>query len=305
MRKIVIPGGAGYLGRSLSDYFVGLGYRVIVFSRGTESPGNGVKIVPWDGQTLGTWVHEIDGADAVVNMVGRSVNCRYNNKNRQAIYNSRLHSTRVLGEAIRSVQQPPKVWINSSSATIYRHALDRPMDELRGDIGTGFSVDVCRQWEHTLLTSYTPHTRKIAMRTAIVLGKGSGGAMMPLLNLARLGLGGKMGPGTQFVSWLHLEDFVRSVQWLIDHEELDGTINVAAPHPCTNADFMRVLRFVCGQPVGLPSQRWMLEIGALMLRTETELLLKSRRVVPTRLLDSGFTFNYPYVYDTLRNIVRE
>ncbi|NOK62152.1 MAG: NAD dependent epimerase/dehydratase family enzyme [Chloroflexi bacterium AL-W] len=305
MRKIVIPGGAGYLGRSLSDYFVGLGYRVVVLSRGAESRWNDVKIVPWDGQTLGTWVHEIDGADAVVNMAGRSVNCRYTVKNRQAIYESRLYSTRVLGEAIRSVQQPPKVWINSSSATIYRHALDRPMDELMGDIGTGFSVDVCRQWEHTLLTSYTPYTRKVAMRTAIVLGRGSGGAMTPLLNIARLGLGGKMGSGTQFVSWLHLEDFVRSVQWLIDHEELDGAINAAAPNPCTNADFMRVLRFVCSQPIGMPSQRWMLEIGAFVLRTETELLLKSRRVVPTRLVASGFTFNYPYVYDALRNIVRE
>ncbi|MBV9792227.1 MAG: TIGR01777 family oxidoreductase, partial [Chloroflexi bacterium] len=236
-------------------------------------------------------------------LAGRSVNCRYNAKNRQAIYASRLDSTRVLGEAIAQAANPPKLWINSSSATIYPDAYDRPMDEATGEIGSGFSVDVCQQWERTFFAAQTSHTRKVALRTAIVFGKGQGSPMEAYQMIVRLGLGGQQGSGKQFVSWVHLDDFIASIQWIIDHPELEGPINIAAPNPRTNADFMRILRLVSRQPLGLPATRWMLEIGAFFLRTETELLLKSRRAVPTRLLESGFQFRYPELYPALDNIV--
>jgi uncharacterized protein (TIGR01777 family) len=302
-QKIVIPGGSGYLGRALAAYFVAHGDRVVLLSRSASEEQAGVRTIAWDGRTLGPWAAELEDADIVINLAGRSVNCRYNAKNRRAIYASRLDSTHVLGEAIAQAHNQPKLWINSSSATIYRDAYDRPMDEERGDLGSGFSVDVCQQWERTFFEAPTPHTRKVALRTAIVFGKGQGSPMEAYKLIVRLGLGGKQGSGKQFVSWVHLDDFIASIQWIIDHPELEGTINVASPNPRTNADFMRILRLVSRQPVGLPATRWMLEIGAFFLRTETELLLKSRRVVPTRLLESGFQFCYPELYPALDNIV--
>jgi uncharacterized protein len=305
-QKIVIPGGAGYLGRALAAYFAGRGDQVVVLSRGASSRRQaGITTLSWDGRTPGAWVAELDGADLVINMAGRSVNCRYNAKNRQAIYDSRLHSTQVLGEAIAQTSRPPKLWINSSSATIYRDAYDRPMDEETGEIGSGFSVDVCQQWERVFFESPTPQTRKVALRSAMVFGKGRGGVMEAFQNITRLGLGGTLGSGKQFVSWVHLDDFIGSIQWIIDHPALAGPINVASPNPRSNAEFMRILRLVNRQPIGLPATRWMLEIGAFVLRTETELLLKSRRVVPGKLLASGFRFRYPHLYDALNNIVNE
>lgn len=304
-QKIVIPGGSGYLGRGLAAYFVERGARVVVFSRSAADEQAGVTTVAWDGRTLGPWAAELEDADAVINLAGRSVNCRYNAKNRRAIYASRLDSTRVLGAAIAQAAHPPKLWINSSSATIYRDAYDRPMDELSGEIGSGFSVDVCQQWERTFFEAPAPHTRKVALRSAMVFGTGRGGVMEAFQMIVRLGLGGTLGSGKQFVSWVHLDDFIASIQWLMDHPALDGPINVAAPNPRTNVDFMRILRLVSGQPVGLPATRWMLEIGAFFLRTETELLLKSRRVVPTRLLASGFQFRYPELYPALDNIINQ
>lgn len=302
-QKIVIPGGSGYLGRALAAYFVARGDRVVVLSRSAAEEQAGMKTAAWDGRTLGPWADELEDADAVINMAGRSVNCRYNARNRRAIYASRLDSTRVLGAAIAQMQNPPRLWINSSSATIYRDAYDRPMDEERGEIGSGFSVDVCQQWERAFFEAPTPHTRKVALRSAMVFGKGRGGVMEAFQTIVRLGLGGKQGSGKQFVSWVHLDDFIAGIQWIIDHAELDGAINIASPNPRTNAEFMRILRLVSRQPIGLPATRWMLAIGAFFLRTETELLLKSRRVVPTRLLESGFQFRYPELYPALDNIV--
>ena len=300
---VVIPGGSGYLGRLLTQHWAGRGYRVVVLSRrGGEDHGR-VLHLPWDGERLGPWARELEGAEAVLNMAGRSVNCRYHARNRREIYDSRLRSTRVLGEAIAACARPPRTWINAASATIYRHALDRPMDEATGELGKGFSVDVCLQWERTLAEADTPRTRKVALRTAMVLGEGHGGVMDAFLRIVRLGLGGTLGPGNQFVSWVHAEDFVRTIDWVVEHEVLEGAVNCTSPHPVPNAEFMRTLRQVCRQPLGLPATRWMLEIGAVLLRTETELLLKSRRVVPRRLLESGFVFRYPELRPALEQIV--
>lgn len=296
--KIVIPGGSGYLGRVLTDYLTQQSFQVVILSRQRAAESNAVRYVEWDGARLGAWARELEGAVAVINLAGRSVNCRYHARNRREIYDSRLLPTQAIGAAIAQCARPPRLWINSSSATIYRHTYDQPMDEATGEIGAtdevkdAFSIEVCRNWESAFFEAATPQTRRIALRTAIVLGRG-GEAFEALHRLVKLGLGGKLGDGRQYMSWIHAEDFAHSVAWLIEREDLAGAINCSSPNPLPNAEFMRIFREVCGQPIGLPATRWMLEVGAFLLRTETELMLKSRRVVPRRLLESGFRFKYP------------
>jgi hypothetical protein len=256
--------------------------------------------VPWDGATLGDWQRELDGAAAVINLAGRSVNCRYDERHRREIYESRLRSTAVLGAAIAACAAPPPVWLNSSSATIYRDARDRPMDEATGEHGTGFSVDVCEKWERAFFAAPTPSTRRVALRSALVLGRGDG-VMEAFARIVRLGLGGTLGRGDQRMSWVHVEDFARAVEWLLTHP-LEGPVNCAAPNPLPNREFMAALRKAYRQPVGLPAAAWMLEIGAFFLRTETELLLKSRWVLPQRLQEAGFAFRYPDLASALAEI---
>ena len=299
---VILPGGSGYLGGVLTRYFAGQGVPVVVLTRRPRPETGLVRYISWDGDRAGEWARELDGAAAVVNLTGRTVNCRYNERNKREIYDSRLKSTRAIGEAIARCERPPSVWINSSSATIYRHAEDRPMDETTGEIGTGFSVDVCQQWEGMLAKATTPRTRKVALRAAMVFGTGQGGVFEAFLRIVRLGLGGTLGNGRQFVNWVHERDFCRAVEWVISHPELSGPVNVASPHPIPNREFMRILRRVCRQPVGIPATAWMLEIGALLLQTETELLLKSRRVIPGKLRDSGFAFDFPEWEPALREI---
>jgi uncharacterized protein (TIGR01777 family) len=299
--RIVLPGGSGFLGRSLARYFAAQGRDLVILSRREAPAAPGIRTIRWDGTALGDWRRELDGAAAVVNLAGRSVNCRYDERHRREIYDSRLRSTAVLGEAMAGCAAPPPVWINSSSATIYRDARDRPMDEATGEHGTGFSVDVCERWEETFFSAPTPATRRVALRSPLVLGRGDG-VMAAFERIVRLGLGGTLGRGDQRVSWVHVEDFVRSVEWLLEHP-LEGPVNCAAPGPVTNREFMAALRRAYHQPVGLPAAEWMLEIGAFFLRTETELLLKSRWVLPKRLLESGFRFRYPDLPSALAQIV--
>lgn len=259
-------------------------------------------MVRWDGQNLGDWASELDGCDVVVNLAGRSVNCRYNAANRREIKESRIVTTELVGAAITRSSTPPKLWMNASTATIYRQAMDRAMDDITGEIGGRepgipstwrFSYDVATSWERAFFDAATPYTRKIALRSAITMSPDRGGAFETLLNLVRLGLGGRSGLGRQFVSWIHDADFVRALEFLIARTDLDGCINITSPNPLPNRDFMAALRRAWGAPFGLPAADWMLEIGALLLRTETELILKSRRVVPTRLVDAGFGFQFP------------
>lgn len=298
--RVVLPGGSGFLGRNLAHRFANQAREVVILSRRVYPPEAGVRWVQWDGATLGAWRRELEGAAAVINLAGRSVNCRYDARHRREIYESRLRSTSVLGEAIAGCTSPPPVWINSSSATIYRDARDRPMDEATGEHGAGFSVDVCEQWERTFFDAPTPSTRRVALRSALVLGHGDG-VMEAFERIVRLGLGGTLGRGDQMVSWVHVEDFVRAVEWLVEHP-LDGPVNCSSPNPLPNREFMGALRKAFRQPVGLPAAAWMLEIGAFFLRTETELLLKSRWVLPQRLLDAGFTFRYPDLASALAAI---
>lgn len=304
-RTLVIPGGAGFLGRHVARHFVDAGWRVVVLSRDRTARIDQAEVAWWDGQTLGDWASHLDGADAVLNLAGRSVNCRYNASNRRIIEESRTHSTRVLGEAIARSASPPAVWLNSSTATIYRHAEDRPQDETTGEIGSGFSVDVATAWERAFFEAQTPGVRKVALRTAIVMGRGSGGPYQVLERLARWGLGGRMGSGRQYMSWVHVDDFCRAAEFLIDRADIDGPVNVSAPGPLPNADFMRALRQAVGRRIGLPAPRGLLEIGVFFLRSESELVLKSRWVMPARLQSAGFQFAYTDWPGAARALVAE
>lgn len=298
--KIIIPGGSGFMGTVLARAFQSEGYEVVILSR---KPGQGPwKTAVWDGQTLAAWVEEIDGADVVINLAGRSVNCRYNAENRRAIKQSRIDSTRIVGEAIAHSPNPPPLWLQASTATIYAHTYDQPHDEFTGIIGGAepdtpdtwrFSIDVATTWEQAMDEVSLPHTRKVKLRAAMMMSPERGGVFDVLLGLVRRGLGGRAGNGRQYMSWIHDVDFVRAINWLIAHDEMEGPVNLAAPAPLPNAEFMAALRRAWGIPFGLPATAWMLEIGALFLQTETELILKSRRVVPGRLTAGGFVFHFP------------
>ncbi|MGC2694466.1 MAG: TIGR01777 family oxidoreductase [Candidatus Angelobacter sp.] len=298
--RIVIPGGSGQVGQVLARHFHCKGHSVTVLSRRADAPAPW-KIVPWNGRDLNGWTEAIDGADVVINLSGRSVNCRYSSANRREILESRVLSTRAVGRAIGQAAHPPALWMNASTATIYRHTLDRSMDEATGEIGGSepgaprkwrFSIDVATSWEKELFTAETPHTRKIALRSAITLSPDAGGIFDTLLTLVRRGLGGHAASGKQFISWIHEDDFIRCVEFLIGRKDLDGCVNICSPCPKPNEEFMRVLRCAWGTSIGLPATRWMLKIGAILMRTETELILKSRRVIPQRLLAEGFEFNF-------------
>ncbi len=305
--KIVIAGGSGQLGHILCSELGTAGGFASEIVRLRRKPPGGLPAassmdVLWDGRTLGDWIHTLDGADVVINLAGRSVNCRYTAANRDQIRQSRVDSTRVLAEAIQQVANPPRVWLQASTATIYAHRYDAPNDEHTGIIGGAepgvpsswrFSIDVARVWEETLAEADTPNTRKVALRSAMVMSPDPGGIFDVLVGLVRKGLGGPAGDGRQYVSWIHGTDFVRAVRFLIDRDDIAGPVNLASPAPSPNAAFMRALRDAASVRIGLPATRWMLEIGAWFMRTETELVLKSRRVVPGRLLAHGFTFDHP------------
>ena len=309
--KIVIPGGSGQVGTILAKAFHHGGHDVAVLSRQPQrSPW---RVIAWDGATLGNWQREIDGCDVVINLAGRSVNCRYTAANRDEIMQSRVFSTRAVGQAIAAATCKPRVWLQASTATIYAHRYDGPNDEYSGILGGnepdapdawGFSINVARAWERVFEETVVDGTRKVALRSAMTLSPDAGGVFDTLLGLVRHGLGGSAGNGRQFMSWVHYEDFIAAVRWLIDRDDIEGAVNIAAPNPLPNAEFMQVLREACGVPLGLPAKKWMLEIGAVFMRTETELILKSRRVVPARLIKHGFKFKYPYWRDAALDLSR-
>jgi uncharacterized protein (TIGR01777 family) len=269
-------------------------------------------VVAWDGLTPGEWIADLEQSDVCINLAGRSVNCRYTEANRRTICESRIRSTSLLNEAIASFQHPPRLWVNASTATIYRHSLDRVMNETDGELGGNepgapdtwnFSIDVAKGWEAAFFSIPTPLTRKVATRSAMTFSPDRGGVFDVFLGLVRLGLGGRQGTGTQYVSWIHEADFVRAIDLLIAREEFDGVVNLASPNPLPNDEFMRVLRDAWGIRIGLPSPGWIIEAGTWLMRTESELVLKSRRVVPGRLLDAGFQFLFPEWRAAARDLV--
>ncbi|MFJ8091379.1 TIGR01777 family oxidoreductase [Streptomyces griseofuscus] len=296
--KIVIPGGTGQIGTVLKRALDAAGHEVVVLTRRPERAGE----IEWDGRTPGPWTAAVDGSDVVINLAGRSVSCRYTAAHLREMMESRVDSARVVGAAIAGAARPPRVWLQMSTATVYAHRFDAPNDEATGVIGgseTGvpdywaYSVDIAAAWERAQRQAETPATRKVALRSAMVMSPDPGGVFAVLSGLTRLGLGGPVAGGAQYVSWIHEHDFVRAVEFLVDREDLSGPVNLAAPHPLPQRAFMRALRSAWGVPMGLPATRWMAEAGAFALRSDTELLLKSRRVVPGRLTEAGFAFQYP------------
>ena len=306
--KVVIPGGTGQVGTALARALRRDGHQVVVLSRRAAGAGQ----VPWDGERLGPWAREIDGSDVVINLAGRSVSCRYSKGNLTEMMRSRVRSARVVGQAIAAAGRPPSAWLQMSTATIYADTRGAPNDDVTGVIGGSeegvpgywaFSVDIAQAWERELDEATVPATRKVALRAAIVMTPDRGGAFDVLSRMARLGLGGPVAGGGQYVSWIHEDDFTAAVRFIIGNDALAGPVNLASPGPRRQRDFMRELRAAWGVPVGLPATRWMAEIGALALRSDTELLLKSRRVVPARLTAAGFEFRHGTWPEAARNLV--
>jgi len=300
--KIVLAGGNGYLGTVLANYYKDKAKEIVILGRHEKQTSENIRTVVWDGKTRGKWTAELVNADMLINLCGKNVNCRYTEKNKAEIFASRLLPTELLGMVISELFEPPKLWINITSATIYRHAEDRPQDEERGEIGSGFSVDVCNAWEYAFNKYDTPKTRKITLRMGIVLGRHN--SVFPrLLNLVKMGMGGRQGNGRQYVSWVHEQDVARSTEWLAGHPGLTGIFNCTAPNAVKNAELMKIIRKAYGMPFGLPAPKWLLEIGSMVIGTETELIMKSRWVMPKRLLDSGFKFHFENAGDAVKDIL--
>jgi uncharacterized protein (TIGR01777 family) len=308
--KIVIPGGTGQIGAILVRAFCARGDEVVVLGRGGRSEA---RVVHWDGRTVGAWADEIEGADVVINLAGRSVNCRYTASNLRAMMDSRMDSTRAVGLAIDRAARPPRIWLQMSTATIYSHRFDAANDEMTGYVGGAepdapsywkYSIDIAKAWEAAQSDANTPRTRKVALRSAMVMSPDPGGIFGVLLGLVRAGLGGSIAGGKQYISWIHERDFVRALAFLISRDDITGPVNLAAPHPLPQRDFMASLRHAWGTRIGLPATKWMVEIGAFFLRTDTELVLKSRRVVPARLVEAGFHFDFPEWQEAADDLVQ-
>ena len=298
MKTIVIAGGTGFLGQSLEKYFSKIDYDIKILTRNPKNSNH----IYWDAKSLDKWTNSLEKADVLLNLTGKSVDCRYTTENKKLIYDSRINSTTILGKAVQQCEQPPKLWMNASTATIYKYSLDKEMTELEGKFGDDFSMNIAKSWEQSFTEIDTPNTRKIILRTSIVLGK-NGGAFIPLKTLTKLGMGGKQGSGKQKVSFIHELDFVRAVEFLIQNKTLNGAFNITVPKPTNNNHLMKIFRKEIGIPFGIPQPEWILKIGAKIIGTETELVLKSRNVIPQRLLNEGFQFNYPTIEKTIKNLI--
>ena len=297
MRKIIIAGGSGFLGKALEKRFAEKGDDLYILTRNPKA-NNHHK---WDAKTKGTWANHLNKADILINLTGKSVDCRYTEANKAAILNSRIESTQVLNKVVAELEHPPKVWVNAGSATIYDHSYNHLNTEANGIIGNDFSMNVCKQWEAAFFEKDIPKVRKIVARTSIVLGNNAG-AFLKLKQITKLGLGGKQGNGKQRFSWIHIDDFCRAIEYLIEQSNIEREVNVTAPQPENNTILMQLLREKYKMPFGLPQPKWLLEIGAFLIRTETELLLKSRYVYPEKLVNNGFEFEYPTLELALENL---
>jgi uncharacterized protein (TIGR01777 family) len=302
MKKVVIAGGTGFIGTELSSHYQKNGYQVFVLTRGVSKVQNNIQFIHWDGTTMSSWVSVLEGAETLINLTGKSVDCRYTDTNKKLILSSRINATKILGEAINKLNNPPKLWINSSTATIYKHSLTKPMTKTNGDIGNDFSMTVAKKWEEAFYSSITPKTRKVALRISLVLGKIDG--VLPVLKkLTKFGLGGHHVTGKQKFAWIHIQDLLCVFDFVSSNENLTGSINCTSPNTITNFDFMKSLRRVLDVHIGIPTSKLLLEIGSFFLRTEPGLILKSRYVYPERLLDSGFDFQYKNIDEALKDLI--
>jgi len=300
MKTIIIAGGSGFLGQVLKDYFTTNNYDVKILTRTPKDKND----VYWNAKDLGDWTKTLDNTEALINLTGKSVDCRYTNANKKEIYNSRINTTNLLGLAVNLCENPPKVWFNSSTATIYKSSLTKQWTEDNGEIGDDFSMNIAKSWEKAFYNVNNPKTRKIALRTSIVMGK-NGGAIEPLKQLTQFGLGGKQGSGKQKVSWIHELDFARAIHFLLDHKDLEGNFNLSVKNPTDNKTLMQTFRKTMNIPFGISHPIWLLKLGAKLIGTETELVLKSRNVIPQRLLDNGFKFLYQDIDLALINLLKK
>lgn len=301
--KLIIAAGTGFLGKALIEHFKDKFEEIVILTRGKSKTSNSIKYINWDAKTFSGWERELENADVLINLTGKSVDCRYTEKNKKEIYNSRIDSTIILNQVVLQCKNPPKHWLNSSTSTIYRFSLDKQMDEINGEIGDDFSMNIAKSWEKVFFETQTPSTLKTALRTSIVLGK-NGGAFIPLKTLTKLGFGGKQGNGNQFISWIHEEDFANAIEFIIQ-KEITGLINIVSPQPIPNSDFMMKLRKAVRIPFGIPMNSFLLEIGSFFIRTETELVLKSRNVIPKKLMDNGFQFEFSNFEKALKNLLKK
>ena len=301
MKKLIIAAGTGFLGQVIVNHFKDKFEEIVILTRGKSQTIDKIKYVNWNAKTFSGWENELENATVLINLAGKSVDCRYTKKNKKEILLSRIESTKILNKAVLNCKNPPKHWLNSSTATIYRFSLDKQMDETDGEIGNDFSINVALSWEKAFFKTETPNTLKTALRTSIVLGK-NGGAFIPLKTLAKIGFGGQQGKGNQFISWIHEEDFVNAINFIIQ-KEIIGVINIVSPKPIRNYNFMKKLRKAVGFPFGIPMSVFLLEIGSFFIRTETELVLKSRNVIPKKLLENGFKFKFQNVDDVFQNLL--
>jgi uncharacterized protein (TIGR01777 family) len=304
MKKLVIAGGSGFLGRELAAYFKELNYNVVILTRGNAHDENGIKFVQWDASSIGNWTKELEGCDVLMNLTGKSVDCRYTDANKKEILRSRVDSTRILGQVLEGMENPPKLWMNSSTATIYRYSEDEEMTEYNGEYGNDFSMTVAKTWEAAFNESKLNQTRKVALRISLVLGK-SGGVYPVLKRLAKFGVAGKMGSGKQRFAWVHIDELKSIAQYIIDHEAISGPVNCTVPGPITNKEFLKDLRKSIGVPFGIPQPKFLLKIGGVLLGTESELILKSRYAVPQVLLDAGYKFQYTEAPKALAQLAKK
>lgn len=299
MKKILIAGGSGFLGKVLEAYFSKKGYKIIILTRSPKKENH----ILWDAETIGNWANELESTEILINLTGKSVDCRYTEKNKKLILNSRVKSTNILGQAINLCKKSPKVWLNASTATIYEYSLTKENSEESGKYGDDFSMNIAKSWENTFYSTINLKTRKIALRTSIVLGK-NGGAIPTLKKLTKFGLGGKQGNGKQKVSWIHEQDFARAVEFIINNDNLSNSINLCVPKPTDNSTLMKSLRKVLGISFGVNQPKIVVQLGALLIGTESELVLKSRNVIPKILLDNGFKFQYTNIETALQQLIK-
>lgn len=301
MNKLIIAAGTGFLGQSLLNHFKDRFDEIVILTRGNNRIDGIIKYVHWNAKTFSGWESELENAAILINLAGKSVDCRYTKENKREILLSRIESTKILNQAVLKCKKPPKHWLNSSTSTIYRFSLDKEMDEVNGEIGNDFSMNVAQSWEKAFFKTETPNTLKTALRTSIVLGK-NGGALIPLKTLAKLGFGGKQGRGNQYVSWIHETDFARAIDFIIENQ-MTGVVNLVSPKPIANSDFMSLLQKAVGVPFGIPLPEPLLKFGSIFIRTQAELVLKSRNVIPKRLQENGFQFEFDTLEKALKNLI--
>jgi uncharacterized protein len=302
-KKIVIAGGSGFLGQSLLEKFRHPDTELVVLTRKPGYRNKGVSFIQWDAKSAGKWIEALEGSTAVINLVGRSVNCRYTEKNKKEIIGSRVNATIAIGNAIRRLERPPDVWINAGSTAIFGDAGEVIKNE-DSAAGEGFSPEVCKKWEEAFNSNKTPHTRKVLLRMGLVFQKNRG-LLKPFIRLAKLGLGGKIGSGEQYISWVHEDDFTRLIQLAIERKDYEGTIHCASPFPVKNKEFLKIIRQSCRVPFGVPNPSFLIKAGAVLIGTEAELLLTGRRVVSKTLEQKGFNFRYARIEEALDHLVRD